>query len=53
MQYVFMLGKGTVDDLFIVRRLAEKFNVKTRSYFLFVDLEKAFDWVPTEVIVLL
>jgi len=46
-----MKGKGTTDAIFTVRQMQEKFRVKGKKlYFGFVDLEKAFDTVPREVI---
>jgi len=46
-----MKGKGTTDAIFIVRQMQEKFRAKGKKlYFGFVDLEKAFDRVPREVI---
>jgi len=51
MQFGFMKGKGTTDAIFIVRQMQEKFRAKGKKlYFGFVDLEKAFDRVPIEVI---
>ena len=51
MQFGFMKGKGTTDAIFIVRQMQENFRVKGKKlYFGFVDLEKAFDRVPREVI---
>ena len=50
MEYGFMPGRGTVDTVFVLRRLSEKFRAKNKLFFVFVDLEKAFDWVPREVI---
>ena len=45
MQFEFMKG------IFIVRQMQEKFRAKGKKlYFGFVDLEKAFEWVPIEVI---
>ena len=50
MQFGFMPGRGTTDAIFIVRQLQEKYlNKKKELYFVFVDLEKAFDRVPREV----
>ena len=51
MQCGFMPGKGTVDALFMVRMLQEKYDRKQKKlYMCFVDLEKAFDRVLREVI---
>jgi len=50
MQFGFTKGKGTTDAIFTVRQMQEKFRVKA-NYFGFVDLEKAFDRVPREVII--
>jgi len=49
MQLGFLKGKGTTDAIFIVRQM-QKFRAKGKLYFGFVDLEKAFDRVPREVI---
>ena len=51
MQFGFKKGKGTTDAIFIARQMQEKFRAKGKKlYFGFVDLEKAFDRVPREVI---
>ena len=51
MQFGFVPGKGTVDAIFMVRQLQEKFLEKRKDlFFAFVDLEKAFDRVPREVV---
>jgi len=51
MQFRFMKGKGTTDAIFIVTQMQEKFAAKGKKlYFGFMDLEKAFDRVPREVI---
>jgi len=51
MQFGFMKGKGITDAIFTVRQMQENFRVKGKKlYFGFVNLEKAFDRVPREVI---
>jgi len=51
MQFGFMKGKGTIDAIFVVRQMQEKFRAKGKKlYFGFVDLEKVFDRVLREVI---
>ena len=44
MQSGFMPGKGTMDAIFIVRRMQEEYQKKEKKlYMCFVDMEKAFD----------
>jgi len=51
MQFGFMKGKGTTNAIYMARQMQENFRVKGKNlYFGFVDLEKAFDRVPKEVI---
>ena len=51
MQHGFIPRRGTVDAVFVLRRLTEKFIAKKKNlFFVFVGLEKAFDWVSREVI---
>ena len=51
MQCGFMSGRGTTDAIFIVRQLQEKHLAANKPlYVAFVDLEKAFDRVPRDVI---
>ena len=50
-QFGFVPGRGTTDAIFVVRQLQEKYlAANKRLYMAFVDLEKAFDWVPRKVI---
>ena len=50
MHFGFMPGKGTSDAIFTVWQMQEKYGYKRKKlYFAFVDLEKAFDRVPSEV----
>ena len=50
MQFGFKPGKGTVNAIFIVKRMQEEYqNKDKKSYMCFVDMEKAFDRVPRKV----
>ena len=50
-QFGFMKGHGTTDAIFTVRQMQENFKDKGKKlYFGFVDLEKAFDRDPREMI---
>ena len=50
-QFGFIPGRGTTDAIFVVRQLQEKYlAANKRLYMAFLDLEKAFDWVPRKVI---
>jgi hypothetical protein len=51
MQFGFQSGKGTTDATFIVRQLQEKYMAAKKDLWLaFVDLEKAFDRVPRDIL---
>ena len=49
MQCGFMSGRGTTDAIFILTQLQEKTANKPHNM-AFIDLEKAFDHVPRDVI---
>ena len=51
MKMGFMPSRGTTNAIFITRQLMKKYEMIGRNlYMVFVDLEKAFDCVPREVI---
>src|SRR6476469_9616849 len=51
MQFGFRPDRGTTDAIFIVRQVQEKYLAKGKELWkAFVDLEKAFDPVPRDVV---
>ena len=50
LQFGFIPGKGTTDAIFVVRQMQERYREKNKElYFAFIDLEKAFDRVPRDI----
>ena len=50
MQFGLMLERGTIDAVFILRRLQEEYNAKGKKlHMCFVNLDKAFDRVLRKV----
>ena len=50
-QFGFQEGKSTIDAIFILREVQEMQKEKKKEQFhVFVDVEKAFDRVPREII---
>ena len=51
MQCGFMPGKRTMETIFIIPQVQEKYLAKRQDLYLaFIDLEKAFDRVPRTVV---
>ena len=46
-----MPGRGTIDAVFVLRRLQEEYHAKGKTlYMCLVDLEKAFDRLQRKVL---
>ena len=50
MQFGYMPERGTIDAIFVLRRMQEEYHAKGKKlYTNFVQIEKAFDIVPSKV----
>ena len=51
MQFSFMLGRSTIGAIYILRQSRRNILFgKIKKYFVFADLEKAFDWISCSVL---
>ena len=50
-QFGFMLGRSTMEAIYFLRRVIEKYREKNRDiHMVFIDLEKSYDRVFRDII---